>query len=64
MLSSDLDDAIAATLYKRGFTPQNTLFAHSVCSDEVNNKDEQLVSVLVSRWQEGFALAPCPCTCT
>ena len=56
LLSSDMDDAIARTLYKRGFTPQNTLFAHSVCSDEVNNKDEQLVDVMVSRWQEGFSL--------
>ena len=53
LLSSDLDGAIARTLYKRGFTPQNTLFGHSVCSDEVNNKDEQLVDLMVSRWQEG-----------
>lgn len=51
-----MDEAIARTLYKRGFTPQNTLLAHSVCSDEVNNKDEQLVALMVSRWQEGFAL--------
>ncbi|EOD14811.1 hypothetical protein EMIHUDRAFT_197387 [Emiliania huxleyi CCMP1516] len=50
LLSSDLDEAIARTLYQRGFTPQNTLFAHSVCSDEVNNKDEQLVDVM------GFSL--------
>jgi len=27
-----------------------------VCSDEVNNKDEQLIDLMVSRWQEGFAL--------
>ena len=56
LLSSDLDSAIARTLNARGFTPQNTLFGHSVCSDEVNNKDEQLVDLMVSRWQEGFSL--------
>ena len=39
LLSSDLDGAIAKTLGARGFTPDNTLFAHSVCSDEVNHED-------------------------
>lgn len=52
----DLDEAIAKTLSRRGFTPENTIFAHSVCSDEVNNKDEQLVALMVNRWQEGFSL--------
>lgn len=56
MLSGDLDAAIATTLARRGFTPKNTLFAHSICSDEVNNKDEQLVDLMVTRWQEGFTL--------
>lgn len=56
MLSSDLDGVLAAALRARGYTPANTLFAHSVCSDEVNNKDEQLVDLLVSRWGEGFSL--------
>mmetsp|Transcript_26275 Transcript_26275/g.77689 ORF Transcript_26275/g.77689 Transcript_26275/m.77689 type:complete len:334 (-) Transcript_26275:752-1753(-) len=42
MLSGDLDKAIARTLKSRGFTPENTLFAHSVCSDEVNNRKEQV----------------------
>ena len=51
LLSGDLDDAIAKTLGGRGFTPANTIFAHSVCSDEVNNKDEQLVALMVNRWQ-------------
>lgn len=56
LLSGDLDEKVASTLYKRGFTPENTILAHSVCSDEVNNKDEQLVALMVSRWQEGFSL--------
>lgn len=51
LLSSDLDEAVAKTLGGRGFTPKNTIFAHSVCSDEVNNKDEQLVALMVNRWQ-------------
>ena len=32
LLSSDLDDSIARVLKGRGFTPQNTLFGHSVCA--------------------------------
>lgn len=53
MLSSDVDRAIAKTLKPRGFTPENTLFAHSVCSDEVNNRKEQLIPLMLNRWQEG-----------
>mmetsp|Transcript_12265 Transcript_12265/g.22089 ORF Transcript_12265/g.22089 Transcript_12265/m.22089 type:complete len:400 (+) Transcript_12265:184-1383(+) len=56
MISSDLDKAIAKVLKPRGFTPENTLFGHSVCADEVNNRKEQLVPLMVNRWQEGFAL--------
>lgn len=56
LLSDALDEAVARTLAARGYTPANTLFGHSVCSDEVNNKDEQLVSLMVKRWQEGFSL--------
>jgi hypothetical protein len=56
LLSSDLDAKVASTLYRRGFTPANTLFAHSVCSDEVNQNTEELVNLMVSRWQEGFSL--------
>jgi len=56
MLSSDVDDAIRHTLGARGYTPANTLYGHSVCSDEVNAKAEQLVNLMVSRWGEGFTL--------
>jgi len=56
MLSSDFDDAVAKVLKPRGFTPENTLFGHSVCADEVNNRKEQLVPLMVNRWEEGFAL--------
>ena len=53
LLSSDVDRAVAKVLRARGFTPANTLFGHSVCADEVNNRKEQLVPLLVNRWEEG-----------
>ena len=56
MLSSDVDEAVRRSLSARGYTPANTLFGHSVCSDEVNAKAEQLVNLMVSRWGEGFTL--------
>lgn len=56
VLSSELDTNIVRVLGKRGFTPENTLFGHSVCADEVNNRKEQLIPLMVNRWQEGFAL--------
>mmetsp|Transcript_102654 Transcript_102654/g.162215 ORF Transcript_102654/g.162215 Transcript_102654/m.162215 type:complete len:507 (-) Transcript_102654:120-1640(-) len=56
MLSSNVDRAIASTLSLRGFTPDNTIFGHSVCSDEVNNRREQLIPLMINRWREGFSL--------
>jgi len=53
LLSADVDDIVADVLGKRGFTPENTLFGHSVCADEVNNRKEQLIPLMVNRWQEG-----------
>jgi hypothetical protein len=53
MLSGDLDRAVARVLRSRGFAPENTLFGHSVCADEVNNRREQLLPLMVNRWQEG-----------
>ena len=50
------ENSIQYSLHSLGFTARNTLFAHSVCSDEVNHKDEQLVDLMVSRWGEGFEL--------
>ena len=53
LLSADIDVIVANVLGKRGFTPENTLFGHSVCADEVNNRKEQLIPLMVNRWQEG-----------
>jgi len=63
LLSGDCDEAVWKTLKDRGFTPANTLLGHSVCSDEINNRKEQLIPLVVDRWGEGFALgglAGCP----
>ena len=56
MLSGDVDKAVYKTLSGRGFTPENTIFGHSVCSDEVNNRAEQLIPLMINQWQEGFTL--------
>jgi hypothetical protein len=56
MLSGDVERVIYKTLQGRGFSPENTIFGHSVCSDEVNNRREQLIPLMVNRWQEGFTL--------
>ena len=56
MLSSDANEAIAKVLQSRGFTADNSLFAHSVCPDEVNAKSEELVSLLIRQWGEAFTL--------
>ena len=53
LLSADVDNIVAQVLSKRGFTPENTLFGHSICADEVNNRKEQLIPLMVNRWQEG-----------
>ena len=53
LLSGDCDRAIWKTLSARGFTPDNTLFGHSICSDEVNNRKEQLIPLMIDRWKEG-----------
>lgn len=51
-----LTKKIMKTLGNRGFTADNTLFGHSVCSDEINNRKEQLIPLMINRWQEGFSL--------
>ena len=56
MLSGDVERVIYKTLQGRGFSPENTIFGHSVCSDEVNNRREQLIPLMMNRWQEGFTL--------
>lgn len=56
MISSDVDRSIFRVLKARGFTPKNTLFAHSICADEVNMRKEQLIDLMSTRWEEAFTL--------
>ncbi|KAL3786176.1 hypothetical protein ACHAW5_008468 [Stephanodiscus triporus] len=56
MLSRDVDEDVWRVLRGRGFTPENTLLGHSVCPDEVNNRKEQLIPLMVDRWQEENAI--------
>jgi len=54
--SEAVNHRVTRVLTKRGFTPQNTLFATSTCPDEVNVREGELVSLLKDRWGENFAL--------
>jgi len=56
MAGGAVDAAVAATLAKRGYTPANTLFASSVCPDEVNHGPGDLEERMKSRWGEEFYL--------
>jgi hypothetical protein len=55
-MSSEVDDAVAAALDARGYQKSNTLFAHSVCSDEVNFAEKELIDLMRKRWGESFTL--------
>jgi len=55
-MSSDIDDAVALALDARGYQNRNTLFAHSVCSDEVNFAEKELIELMRKRWGESFSL--------
>lgn len=55
-LSADVVANTGSALAARGFTSDNTLFAHSVCPDEVNTKSEELVYLMSGMWGEAFTL--------
>jgi hypothetical protein len=55
-LADDVNGAVADALTKRGYTPQNTLFAHSMCPDEINSKAQELVALMQAQWGEAFSL--------
>lgn len=54
--SSEIDIMTHGALAKRGFTAENTLFADSVCSDEVNYEGKEMIELMKKRWGEGFSL--------
>ena len=53
---SDIDKRVSDVLYSRGYTMENTLFGLSVCSDEVNFADKELITMIKKRWGEPFSL--------
>jgi len=56
-LSSDVvDEAVWKSLSARGYTKENTLFGMSVCSDEVNFFEKELIDLMKRRWGESFSL--------
>jgi len=56
-LSEDLDEITHRVLTARGWSNQNTLFAHASCPDEVNyDDDSDLVNVVATRWGSRFTL--------
>jgi hypothetical protein len=56
LASAAVDHLVEKTLKKRGFTSENTLFATSVCPDEVNSKTRELADLLTTRYGEDFTL--------
>jgi hypothetical protein len=51
-----MDSKVADVLLKRGYTNANTLFASSMCPDEVNAESGDLTELMKSRWGESFGL--------
>ena len=54
--SYTVEHLVYATLEKRGYTSDNTLFATSTCPDEVNTKVGELCDLFKIRWGENFGL--------
>ena len=55
-MSAMVDDCVGKALEARGFNTTNTLFAHSVCSDEVNYSPKEIIELMRARWGESFTL--------
>jgi len=51
-----MDRLVAQTLERRGYTKDNTLFASSICPDEINFIPGEMVDLMKTRWGENFAL--------
>lgn len=54
--SSLMSGLVDDMLVKRGFTPDNTLFATSVCPDEINQQHGDLAALFHVFWGEHFPL--------
>lgn len=54
--SDDLLNMVKAAMEERGYTPENTLFAQSVCPDEVNHEEGDVTHLFAKYWGEVFHL--------
>jgi len=54
--SSAIDAAVWKSLSARGYNKDNTLFGMSVCSDEVNFVENEVIDLMKKRWGESFSL--------
>lgn len=54
--SAAVDAAVGKKLAARGYTKDNTLFGMSVCSDEVNFVEGEVIDLMKRRWGETFSL--------
>jgi len=54
--SLTMDRLCAQTLAARGYNKDNTLFASSICPDEINVKPGEMIDLMKTRWGENFAL--------
>jgi len=54
--SADVDGAVGRALAARGYNKDNTIFGMSVCSDEVNFFENEIIDLMKKRWGESFSL--------
>jgi hypothetical protein len=54
MTSAALLDMVKTTLEQRGYNDDNTLFAQSVCPDEVNHEEGDVTDLFAKYWGEVF----------
>lgn len=53
---SDIADSVSSKLKELGHNPQNTLFASSICPDEINHDANNLGNLLSRHWGECFQM--------
>lgn len=56
LTSAAVDNAVYKSLSARGYNAENTLFGMSVCSDEVNFVQNEIIDNMKTRWGESFSL--------
>ena len=54
LTSEECVHKIQAAMQVHGFTAENTLFASSVCVDEINHEHGDITDLLISNWGECF----------